>query len=173
MARIRLSKSLHAPVARVFEAFTDFEHAADRIDAIQSLEVLTPGPVGVGTRFRETRAVFKREATEEMLITGFDAPHGYTVGCESCGAVFQTQYRFLPDGAGGERTRVELDFEAKPVSFFARLMSPLTALLIKSCARAMEQDIEDLRRVIEEPPAASVQPAPARCVLPRPPESIR
>jgi len=156
MAKISLSKSLNAPVERVFQAFTDFERAADRIDAIQGLEVLTEGPVGVGTRFRETRIVFKKEATEEMLITGFDAPNSYTVGCESCGAVFETVYRFAPEGPGGAATRVEVDFVAKPVTLLAKLMSPLSLLMIKSCGKAMEQDMEDLRRVVEEPEPAGV-----------------
>jgi carbon monoxide dehydrogenase subunit G len=156
MAKISLSKTLSAPVDRVFQAFTEFDRVADRIDAIQSLEVLTDGPTGVGTRFRETRIVFKKEATEEMVITSFDAPHSYTVGCESCGAVFETVYRFLPEGPGGESTRVELDFEAKPVTFFAKLMSPLSALMSKSCAKSMGQDIEDLRKVVEQPQPASV-----------------
>lgn len=151
MAKISLSKHLRASPERVFAAFTDFGHAAENVRGIVRLEVLTGNEVGVGTRFRETRIVFKKEATEEMAITSFDPPRSYSVGCESHGAVYETTYRFTPEEGG---TRVEMEFSARPVTLVAKLLSPLAALMIKACAKAMEEDVDDLRKLVEESPEA-------------------
>ena len=55
-------KHVTAPRALVFDRATDFAGAPARIQAIRKVEMLTPGPVRVGTQFKETRVVFKREA---------------------------------------------------------------------------------------------------------------
>ena len=51
---ICLSKTIDAEPAEVFDRITDLHNAAERIEAITHLEVLTEGPIGAGTRFRET-----------------------------------------------------------------------------------------------------------------------
>lgn len=53
----------------VFEAISDLEHAAERIGAIKEIEMLTDGPVGKGTRWRETRLMFGKECTESPNST--------------------------------------------------------------------------------------------------------
>ena len=45
------------------------------IPDITALEMLSEGPFGEGTRWRETRVMFKKEAVEEMWVTGFPPPH--------------------------------------------------------------------------------------------------
>ena len=141
-----MSKKVNAPSDSVFEVFSDLRSAADRISGITKLEVVTDGPVGVGTRFRETRVMFKRECTEEMEITGFEPGRSYTVHCESCGAVYDSTFRFTPDGPA---TRVEVEFNCRPVSFFAKIMSPLSALMMGPMKRCIDKDLEDLTTAIE------------------------
>jgi hypothetical protein len=64
--------------------FTDLDGAAERVDGIQKLEKLTDGPVGLGTRFRETRRMFRKEAAEEMEFTAFEPGRSYGVCCDAC-----------------------------------------------------------------------------------------
>jgi hypothetical protein len=130
----------------VFAVFADLRRAAERIRAIHRLEVLTDGPVGTGTRFRETRVMFGREATETMEIVDFQPGRSYSTAAESCGARYLCTYAFTPDGAG---TRVRVSFAATPVSIGARLMAPLAGLFAKSALRALAADLEDLRGVCE------------------------
>ncbi len=66
MSTITTSVLVLAPVDRTFEAFCELDKAVERIPGITALEVLTDGPFGEGTRWRETRLMFKKEATEEM-----------------------------------------------------------------------------------------------------------
>lgn len=146
MARLQLTHHISAPVDRVFDVFTDFAHAAENVRAIQKLELLTNGPIGVGTRFRETRTMFGRSATETLEITDFHPGRSYTVGCQSCGCECRSRFDFRPDAGG---TTVALDFVYAPVTFFAKLMSPLSVFVIKSCRKAMEEELADLKAVAE------------------------
>ena len=66
MAGITASLRIEAPVSTVFALATDLDGWAGRIKAITRIEKLTPGPVRVGTRFKETRKMFGKEATETM-----------------------------------------------------------------------------------------------------------
>lgn len=146
MKKITTSKFVEAGLERTFEAFADFENCADTISAIVKLELLGDGPIGVGKRFRETRIVFRKEATEEMEISAYDPPRGYEVSAESCGAHFKTAFRFTPEGSG---TRVDVEISATPISLAAKLMSPLGGMMLRSCAKAFETDLEELHALAE------------------------
>jgi len=151
MATLTVSRTIAAPPEKVFDGFTDFERAAERIRGIQKLEILErsdsgPGGIGVGMRFRETRVMFGKEATEEMEITRFERPTGYTVEARSHGSHYVSTFAFVADGPG---TRVDVTFDARPESFFAKLMSPFMFLFRGTMRRCLEGDIEDLQKHIE------------------------
>lgn len=147
MPCIEMTMDIAAPADRVFDVFTELETAADRISGIERIEILTPGPVGEGTRWKETRKFGKREATEEMEIVRFEPKRSYTVGSESCGAHFEWTFRFEPAGEG---TTVRFEGKAKAISLFAKLMSPLTALMFGPMMRkCMEKDFNELKLAAE------------------------
>ena len=151
MAQLKLSMTVEAGPEEVFRIFSDIEHAGDRISAIKKIEMLTDGPVGTGTRFRETRIMFNKEATEELQITAMEPGKSYTIGCESCGCVYATTFRFTRNGTG---TRVDLHMEARAVSLFAKIMSPLTALMFGPMMRkCMTKDMEELKAAAEGHPS--------------------
>ena len=101
MARFTTAKRIGAPQAAVFHLFADVKRAAEHLSGVVRVEKLTDGPVGKGTRFRETRVFFKKEATEELEITGFDPPRSYTLGCESCGCTYSTTMHAAGHREGG------------------------------------------------------------------------
>jgi hypothetical protein len=146
MPNLTLTKRIHAPQQVVFDLATDLQRAAEHIDGIEKIEMLTPGPVGVGTRWRETRRMFGKEATEEMEVTRFDPPNSYSAGTESCGCAYEFTFRFLPLG---NSTNVEMEMQYRPISFFARLMSPLGKLMLGPMKKLIDQDLEDLKRTAE------------------------
>ena len=69
MATITVSNQIDAPVAEVFGRFTDLDGSATRVSGIKAIEMLTPGPFGPGTRWRETREVLGQLDTAEMEVT--------------------------------------------------------------------------------------------------------
>lgn len=155
MKLIVIERLIAASPERTFEVFSDLEGAKDTIGAITKLELLTPGPVGKGTRWRETRLMFGREATEEMWIDAFDPPRQYSVAAESGGAHYLTTFDFLPDDSGG--TNVKMVFGAEPVNLVAKVMGTLMGpLMAGAMQKALEKDMDELKAACETPALAAV-----------------
>jgi hypothetical protein len=150
MNRIEVSAVIAAPVERVFEVFSDLRTAPQRIKGIVNLEVLTDGPVGTGTKFRETRIMMGHKATETMTITEFTPPTGYTVEAHSCGCHYRTRFDFLPVAGG---TQVNGVFSGKPETFLAKcmlfVMKPMMKKMERACRDALHGDMSDLKSAIE------------------------
>jgi len=147
MPSVTVSRTFNAPLARVFEVFTDIEHAAGRIPAITKIEPLTDQPFGVGYRWRETRLMMKREATETMTISEFEPNKRYIATADSCGCHYESEFRFTAEGAG--RTRVDMMFTGRPVSFMAKVMSPMFFFMTGMLRKCLEQDFEALGKYLE------------------------
>lgn len=152
--QVTTTRRIAAPRERVFSALTDFANGPQRISAIKRCEMLTTGQVGKGTRFRETRVMFGKEATETMEIVEWNPPKSFTLGAESCGCRYRSTISCKAEGDG---TIVEMSFAAQPLTFFAKLFSPLGKLMAKSFRKAFEKDLDDLDRSLRAPTAA--QPA--------------
>ena len=146
MASITVSRVINAPIETVFERASDVHKWADHISAITNVEVLTDGPVGVGTRFRETRVMFKREATEEMTFSEYDAPTGFTLVANSCGSEYVTKHTLEPVEGG---TRLTMSFNATAKTLGAKLMMPMMAIMKKTLIKCIESDQNDLSQVCE------------------------
>lgn len=144
----KFTQAMHIAAApgRVFEQLSDFQGAPGRVRGIKKIEMLTNGPVGVGTRFRETRVMFGKEATETMEVASFDPPNGYTLGCESCGCRYRSEFRLTPRGGG---TDVEMTFEAVPLTFLAKIMGVLMRPMLSMCKKQIFQDLQDIKDSIE------------------------
>ena len=50
--------------------------------------------IGAGTRFRETRVLYGREATEEIEVTAFEEPDRYVAETLFHGTRFTSEFRF-------------------------------------------------------------------------------
>jgi carbon monoxide dehydrogenase subunit G len=141
-----VDRHVDAPPDVVFARASDFRRATETVAAIVKMDILTSGPVGVGTRFRETRVLFGREATEEMTVTTFEPPRRYTLSAESHGSRYHTELSFVPDGQG---TRMTMTFQGTPVTLMARVMSVLMRPMMKSAAKMCAKDLDDIKAAIE------------------------
>lgn len=144
-----VKQHINRPVEAVFAACTDLRRAPDRISAITKVEILTDGPIGEGTRFRETRIMFRKEASEEMTIVEFVPNDRYVMTAESCGCRYRTTFRFRPVGEG---TEVEMEFLAKPVTLLARIVAPMMFFMSGMVRKCVEQDLKDLKAFLESRP---------------------
>ncbi len=157
MASVQTGISINAPREQVFELFTDLRSLGDRVSAIIKSEVLTDGPIGNGTRFRETRKMFGKESTEEMWISEFNPGVSYCVEAESCGSHYLSTYLFSDENGG---THVDMSFDATPKTFMAKVISPLMGLMLKSCAKMFDKDLAELKAAAEGgAPSAETSPA--------------
>jgi len=142
-----LEETVQAPREVTFDVFSDLNNAARNLDSIESLEIVGGGPVGKGTRFRETRIMFGKEATEEMEISAYDPPSSYTVTGYSCGVEFNTTFRFEESGDG---TKVTMTMVSRNKTVFAKVIGPLMgAMMKKSMTKMMAADNAQLKAVAE------------------------
>ena len=150
------SVTIDAPVDRVFAVVSDVERLPDIVSAITSMEVISDGPAAPlrpGVRFRETRVLFGRQASETMDVLDVQRPGGpdgrasYTTGAESHGARYRTVMTVTP--AGDDRSELGIEFSGTAVSLVAKLMSPLNGFFAKKCREATERDFAEIKRAIE------------------------
>ncbi|MEU2390950.1 SRPBCC family protein [Streptomyces sp. NPDC007369] len=148
--RVVVEREMAAPVERVWRALTDLESVPDVVSGVDAVEVLTPGPFRVGTRWRETRRMFGKQATEEMYVTVCDAPERYVAEADNAGMHYVSEFRLSERSPG--RTAVTMTFSAAPAvsgkrpDLFMRLLNRLGT---KAVARAVMKDLSDVAAAVE------------------------
>lgn len=145
MTSVQVERVIPAPIERVWEVFTDIQGTAESIDGIDSVEVLAGEEFAPGFRWRETRTMFGRSATEEMWVTEAQAPNRYDVAASSHGTDYLSTYTFeeVADGV-----RVTLVFTGEPRSAMAKGMNLLTGWMAKgSVAKMLGKDMDDLAKL--------------------------
>jgi carbon monoxide dehydrogenase subunit G len=152
MAKITVSTEVKAPVARVFELFTDIEHAAQRVSGIKEIEVLSPGSFNLGYRWTETREVMGRLDDATMEITSFEQNRTYTVthhkgSVLGSGVRIDTVFTFEPVPTG---TKVSIEFELHPEGLPPALLLPLEWAIGGKVRHVLSDDLEDLKTSIEK-----------------------
>ena len=144
MTTVTVKEQINAPPEAVFAVVTNHAALPDIVSGIKSIQVLTDGPVGIGTKIRETRVMFGREASEEMEFTQFDPPHSFLLEAYNHGAHYRTAHQFDPVGQG---TLVTVTFAASGTNFFAKIMSAVMGpLMKKTLARLLQQDLADIKQ---------------------------
>ena len=146
MKPLHISTLVDAAPELVFAAASDFQNAPERVSGIERVEMLTEGPLRVGTRFRETRTMFGKQAVEEMEVIDLQPGRSYTLGADSCGCRFESVVSCTPEGTG---TRLAIEMVSTPKTLAAKLMAPLGAVMAGAMKKAMQQDLEDIRRSVE------------------------
>jgi carbon monoxide dehydrogenase subunit G len=121
VTRVRGSIDIDRPVEEVFEVLADQRTEVTYNPRMTESVKVTPGPVGVGTRFRAT--VVSRGTPLQMTIecTGFDRPHRLASRSVMDRAVVDGEVRCHPAPGG---TRLSWDWEVT-VSGPARFAGPL------------------------------------------------
>jgi hypothetical protein len=160
----------------VFGVATNLELAGKWMPNFVRMEKLTPGAFGPGTKFRETRKMFGKTATELFEVVAVRPPLRLelfvdgTQGTSRRGR-FDYVYEFEPDGDG---TRVSLTGAISQVPWYATLLGRLfVGGVRKACAadlRAMKAYIETQSTVLRHSTTAMpvFTPADASQALRRP-----
>lgn len=137
-----VTRRIAAPPERVWQVLTDLDRSPEVISAIQSIERVRGEGFDVGTRWRETRTMFGREATEELEVTSLDPGKGYVVETDGEGTHYRTE--FVLDGDGGG-TEVTMTFSAESEGTVARLMeATIGRLFVGATRRAVAADLDDI-----------------------------
>ena len=125
--QVTVETEVAAPPDVVFATMADIAHWPEFIGGIERVELLTDGPMRVGTRFRETRTMFGRSASEEMTVAELVPPHRLVLTAENHGTRYVATHEVTPTANGA---RLALTFAGTPVTVAARLFSVIGILFI-------------------------------------------
>lgn len=151
--KITTEITIKAPTENVFSVFTDLDHATERIKGIESIEVLEgPAQMKVGTKWKEKRTMFGKEATETMWVTALNPSKSYVVEANSHGMKYRSEYTFT--STEGE-THVKLTFEGLPQTLKARVLNIIFSFMAGTTQKMLQQDMEDLKKICESPQKTS------------------
>lgn len=142
MAGFERSEHIARPHPQVWNFFVDHANAPKWNPDIVSLEQITDGPVGVGTKFRETRRIGKKKHTVTLEITDFEEGRKYAGTVDAAGIRGTYTYRFEPRG---DETEVNLVAEIEGRGL-AKLMVPLVK---RSMIKQDGAQLERLRNAVE------------------------
>lgn len=152
MSELTVSRVITASPERVWAVLTDLDHAAQTLSGVTSVQLMTDGPYAVGTRWRETRTMLGRSATEEMWVAECDPLRRTEVRAESGGAQFVTTFTLEPRD-NGTRTELTMRFaaDASAVSGLqSMMMKVLGPLAARATQKALEQDLTDIAAAAEK-----------------------
>lgn len=144
-----VERRVNASPGRVWEAITDLRDMPRVLSGVDRVEVLTEGGFAVGTRWRETRRMLGKEATEEMTVTECEPPDRYVTVADSHGMHYVSELTLKPEGDG--LTTLRMRFSARPASgrtpgFLGRLVTRFGA---KAVAKALAKDLSDIANAVE------------------------
>ncbi len=147
--KMSVSTDIQATPEAIWKKISDIEKSQSMIRAIEKIEVLEPatGPSIVGLKWRETRTMFGKAATEVMWVTAAEEPRFYDTRAQSHGAIYTTRLMVEPVGAG---SRLTMTFEGTPQTTGAKIMWALTGWMLKgSMRKALTQDLQDIKAAAE------------------------
>ncbi len=148
MKGVEVSRTIAATPARVWALVTDLADSERVIKGITKIERLDDGQgFGIGTRWRETRIMFGREATEEMEVTAIDEGHSYVVEADSKGAHYRS---VITVDAADEGTLLTMSFVGEPKGVAAKALAATLGRMFQGATRkAFEKDVADIAAAVE------------------------
>ena len=145
---IETQVTINAPNAAVWTIISDIQLASKTISGIEQVEILEQPEHGlVGLKWRETRTLFGKTATEVMWITDATDNESYQTKAESHGCVYITTLSISGNPKGSALT---MRHQIKPQVIVAKLLSPLMGCFLKGTIRkVMLQDLNDIKAAAE------------------------
>jgi carbon monoxide dehydrogenase subunit G len=142
MAGFTLSTQIAATPDVVFDFMTNPDNAAKIMQNVTKMETLTPGPLGVGARYRETRRIQGKEQQTELTVVAYDPPHRYAVASEQSGIRVTYNYQLASHGQG---TRIDLTADVT-AGGLKKLVAPIVMAMLK---KEDGGHLEQLKKAVE------------------------
>ena len=165
MKPVTMSVEIAARPALVWRTITDFADAARIIPAIRSVEILEGPPHGLGMRWRETRVMFGRDATETMEIAEWREPAApgdsgwYLATATNHGCEYRSTMRVDASGVG---SRLSFVCDCQTKTFGAKAMATLMLPIMGGMVRkALRADLDAIKSYCERE-ASAAAPAGVR-----------
>ena len=136
-------RTINAAPDRVFRAVGDPEEFQKAIPGGSSVEYLTAGHSGVGTKFRSTRLVKGKPQSFEQEVTEFVAGERVRMVNVTHGTLWDSTFSVRPGDGGSVLT---LAMDAVTDRLLARVMTRLIARMVQ---KALDQDMDAVKAYCE------------------------
>ena len=143
MINLDFSTLIDRPVKDVFAFAANPNNMSKWNSAIVSLEQVSPGAVGVGTKFKSVGELMGRRIEGEMQVTAYepDTKCGYQVNAGPMQVNLTLMFKTVGTG-----TKISLNAQGNPAGIF-KLAEPVMAGRVKSL---MEENLARLKSVLEK-----------------------
>jgi uncharacterized protein YndB with AHSA1/START domain len=138
--RFEVEVDIDRPPEVVFAVLTDIGRLPEWQASAVSAEA--EGPVGEGTRIRETRRLLGREYRVVHEVTAFDPPHRFDVQSVEGPLPLTVRHTLEPSGGG---THLEVVGEAKPKG----MLRLAAGGIAKTAEGEFRRDFERLKELLE------------------------
>ena len=146
--KLEVEVPIKASAENIWKVITDIENAAETISGINEVEILERPESGlIGLKWKETRTMFGKQATEVMWITNVSEYEFYKTKAESHGCLYLSTLRIFKTDDG---CILQMGFQSKPQKLMAKIMAPIMGLFFKGMLRkVILQDLEDIKKKVE------------------------
>lgn len=153
-------RTIAAPQEDVWRVLLDVGRCPELYRSVTSVEMLTAGPVSLGSRWRATRSVFGRTEAHEFTVTELDPPHRVVFTAESGGVPYRIDCTLTPSGdhtPSRPRTRIVSRYASdQPDSAPHLLWRMLGNIGSLATEEMMAQDLSDIADAVERPDTTSM-----------------
>jgi carbon monoxide dehydrogenase subunit G len=143
MTQTVVSRTIKAPVEKVFDTVAHIDRFSKVVENIIRVEYVTEQKRGVGTRFRETRRMNGQELTVELAVTEYVENKRVRLVSDMQGTVWDTSFTVAPSGQG---TTLTMTMEARAYKLMAKLINPLIKGMVR---KGIEKDLDAVKHFCE------------------------
>lgn len=142
--KISLTQHVNAPADKVWAVISDIPGSAATLSGVSAIQMLSDGPYGEGTRWKETRTMMGRSETVEMWVAQADPPRSTTVKALQGGADYTTRMT-LADRDGGTDLTMTFGAELQNPSRMHKLaMAVFGKLGMRITRKALAKDLAEI-----------------------------
>lgn len=148
--QIELAKRVAARPPKVFETVVDAVHWPQIMRSVIAVEVLTSGPLRVGTRLREIHVMFGQQTTEELQVMELERPRRLRLAGQNHGLHYERDHIIDALDVG---SRLMLIFRTKPQAQSQTgraLMDFITPYMEVNLRDELERDLTDLAAAVTQ-----------------------
>lgn len=136
--------TIHAPLERVFELFTDFEWSARHLHKAIQLDFHSENRSGLGAEWTQIDGEEGEHVSSRHKVTDFNPPGGYSMTSDDKAAFETMDFRFVQQNDG---TLAAFDLTIEPKGFFKGLF---LKVLKGAVYEAMSEDLHRIKAAIED-----------------------
>ena len=144
MDRMELTRTIAAPIDRVFNAVADISQFSKALPHIVKVEFLSAQKSGLGARFRETRLMKGKEYENELEVTEYVANQRVRLVADTHGTVWDTLFTVK---SAGDKTVLTMTMDTRSKKVISALMVFLISGMVK---KAIAKDLELVKAYCEQ-----------------------